>query len=382
MAPSLLTILCPCLKYSETLYCLINVCARLHIEELEQEILRLTSSGLNQGSTELESLRKLLESEKLDKENIQRSAEERTRVNQEHLHHALEESELLKEKLEELLKEMRSAEARAAELELAKAVLEGKLAALEEEKLRISNRVSGLELQLKYMTEERDKRQQEAGVVEEEKSYLLGERERLQNALDSTTQKHQELVRHLTEELDEAIKECEVFRNSQHDLDQEVVRLQGELEEAHHDLREHTKIFENSRAVLEESFHSISRDHANAVAVSKTLEVQVAQLQSDLEDMEMRSATEVRTLSMLKESEQHRAEKAEQALQQSALLLKENSALQKRVAELQLVLEDERASYAADKIGTSNGNGKSSNGHDSHEVHFGVIRSLSIVAQG
>lgn len=361
MAPSVFSILGPCLFYD---------CARLHIEELEREILTLTSSGHNQSSTELESLRKLLESEKLDKENIQRSAEERTRVNQEHLDHALEESELLKEKLEELLKEMRSAEARAAELEMAKTVLEGKLAALEEEKMRISNRVSGLELQLKYMTEERDKRQQEAGVVEEEKSYLLSERERLQNALDSTTQKHQDLVRHLTEELDEAIKECEVFRNSQHDLEQEVVRLQGELEEAHHDLREHTKIFENSRAALEESFHSISRDHANAVAVSKTLEAQVAQLQSDLEDMEMRSATEVRTLSMLKESEQHRAEKAEQALQQSALLQKENSALQKRVAELELLLEDERASYSADINGTSNGHRKSSNGHESHEVYF------------
>jgi len=343
--------------------------ARLHIEELEREILALTSSGHNQSSTELESLRELLESEKLDKENIQRSAEERTRVNQEHLDHVLEESELLKEKLEELRKEMLSAEARASELEIAKTVLEGKLAALEEEKLRISNRVSGLELQLKYMTEERDKRQQEAGVVEEEKSYLLSERERLQNALDSTTQKHQDLVRNLTEELDEAIKECEGFKNSQHHLEQEVLRLQGELEEAHHDLQEHTKIFENSRAVLEESFHSISRDHANAVAVSKALEAQVAQLHNDLEDMEMRSATEVRTLSMLKESEQHRAEKAEQALQQSALLQRENSALQKRVAELELLLEDVRASYSADKNGTSNGHLKSSNGHESHEVH-------------
>lgn len=349
----------------------------MHIEELEREILTLTSSGHNHSSTELESLRKLLESEKLDKENIQRNAEERSRVNQEHLDHALEESESLKEKLKDLLIEMRNAEVRAAELEMAKTILEGKLAALEEEKMRISNRVSGLELQLKYMTEERDKRQQEAGVVEEEKSYLLSERERLQNALDSTTEKHQDLVRHLTEELDEAIKECEVFKNSQHHLEQEVMRLQGELEEAHHDLREHTKIFESSRAVLEESFHNISRDHANAVAVSKTLEAQVAQLQSDLEDMEMRSATEVRTLSMLKESEQHRAEKAEQALQQSALLQKENSALEKRVAELELLLEDERASYSADKNGTTNGNGnrKSSNGHDSHEVnqHFEPI---------
>jgi chromosome segregation ATPase len=343
----------------------------LRIEELEREILALTSSGHNHSSIEVESLRKLLESEKLDKENIQRSAEEKTRVNQEHLDHALEESESLKEKLENLLMEKRSAEARAAELERAKTILEGNLAALEEENMRISDRVSGLELQLKYMTEERDLRQQEAGVVEEEKSYLLSERERLQTALDSTTEKHQDLVRHLTEELDEAIKECEVFKNSQHHFEQEVMRLQGELEEAHHDLREHTKIFENSRAMLEESFHSISKDHANAVAVSMTLEAQVAQLQSDLEDMEMRSATEFRTLSMLKESEQQRAEKAEQALQQSALLQKENSALVKRVAELELLLEDERASYAADTNGktTSNGHRKSNKGHEAYEVH-------------
>lgn len=338
--------------------------SRLRIEELERDISELTYPDQTHSSVELESLRKLLESEKLEKEYIQRTAEEKTRVSQDHLARALEEIESLTERLENLSTERCKNEVRISELELAKTILEDKLAALEEEKVQMFDRVSGLELQLKYMTEDRDFRQQEARDVEEEKSYLLSEKERLQTALDSTTEKHHELVKHLTGELDEAMKECEIFKNSQRRLEQEVVRLQDELEEAHHDLREHTKTFEKSRAMLEESFHTISKDHANAVAVSKTLEEQVAQLQSDLEDMEMRSATKLKTLSMLKESEQLRLEKSEQALQHSASLQKDNAALEKRVAELELLLEEK----SGDARTTSNGLLNSKNGHEFHEL--------------
>lgn len=329
----------------------------MHIEELEREILTLTTSPVTveTSSAELETLKKLLEGEKKAKERILNTAEENTQVSQERLDHAIEELESLRIQVDTLMSEKRDAEKRAAELMMAKAALESRFADLEEQNVQMADRITELEVQLKYMTEERDAHQQEAGVVEDEKSRLMSERDELLAALNSTTVKHQKLTMHLTNELGAATEECQGYKSSHHDLKQEVTQLTGEIEEAKRVLQQRTA----DHVMAEESLQNVTRDHASAVAISSALEVQVTQLQGDLKEMEMTYDTETRKL---KESKQHLAEKAEEALQYSAIFEKDNIALQKRVRELELVLEEQHKEDtvpAAEQNGkaTSNGNG-------------------------
>lgn len=328
---------------------------------------------------ELENLRKLLDSEKLEKESIQHRAEERVQMSQERLKQALEELEYLAEQMDSLEMQKRTLETRCLELEALKASLESKLADLESEKLQTVDHVSSLQLQLKYMTKERDLHQQEAGVVEEEKSYLLSEKVQLQATLDATLTKHQELVKHLREELSEVTAEHEDSKSSQHRLEQEVEQLQRELKEAKQELQIQTQFFESTRVLLEDRLDAVTSDHMNAIAMSKALGVQVAKLQNDLEDVELKSATEFRNLSIPKDSPHHQAEKVED-LQKSPMVQKEKVALENRIRELELALEDEqneRTLYTEQlRKATSNGNvnshsrsiSRSSNGHAAHEV--------------
>jgi hypothetical protein len=351
----------------------------LRVEELEHEVLTSASTEDSNSWMELENLRKLLDSEKLEKESIQRRAEERVQLSQERLKQALEELEYLAEQMDSLEMQKRTSETRCSELEVVKASLESKLADLESEKLQTVDHVSSLQLQLKYMTKERDLHQQEAGVVEEEKSYLLSEKLQLQATLDATLSKHQELVKHLREELSEVTAEQEASKSSQHRLEQEVEQLQRELKEAKQELQIQTQFFESTRVLLEDRLDAVSSDHMNAVAMSKALGVQVAKLQNDLADVELKSATESRNLSMLKDSPHHQAEKVED-LQKSPMVQKEKVALENRIRELELALEDEqneRTLYTEQlRKATSNGNVKShsrsisrsSNGHEAHEV--------------
>lgn len=351
----------------------------MRVEELEHEVLTSASTEDSNSWMELENLRKLLDSEKLEKESIQRRAEERVQLSQERLKQALEELEYLAEQMDSLEMQKRTSETRCSELEVVKASLESKLADLESEKLQTVDHVSGLQLQLKYMTKERDLHQQEAGVVEEEKSYLLSEKLQLQATLDATLTKHQELVKHLREELSEVTAEHEASKSSQHRLEQEVEQLQRELKEAKQELQIQTQFFESTRVLLEDRLDAVSSDHMNAVAMSKALGVQVAKLQNDLADVGLKSATESRNLSMLKDSPHHQAEKVED-LQKSPTVQKEKVALENRIRELELALEDEqneRTLYTEQlRKATSNGNVKShsrsisrsSNGHEAHEV--------------
>ena len=318
----------------------------MHNEELESNNPTPMAIDQSKSAAEVEYLLKLLESEKLDKESIKRDAEEKAQASQGFLDHALKDLELTKEHLNTLVYDLKYAEERSTELENLKCVLENQLIELKGENVKLANRVTLLELELKFITEERDSHEDE--------------RVRLQAVLDSTTEQHQDLAKQLTNDLGERTKEYEELKNSHHALDLEVVQLRREIEEVRQDLEQRTKDFENTRIVLEESFHDVSRDHGIAVATSAALQAQVAQLQSDLEDMEMRSKTASRTLSMLKESEQMRAERTEEALQQNAVLLKDKDALEKRVAELQLVLEHERKLHQEqNERDVTNGNGNS-----------------------
>ena len=351
----------------------------MRVEELEHEILTSASAEDSNSWMELENLRKLLDSEKLEKESIQRRAEERVQLSQERLKQALEELEYLAEQMDSLEMQKRTSETRCSELEAVKASLESKLADLESEKLQTVDHVNSLQLQLKYMTKERDLHQQEAGVVEEEKSYLLSEKVQLQATLDATLTKHQELVKHLRVELSEVTAEHEDSKSSQHRLEQEVEQLQRELKEAKQELQIQTQFFESTRVLLEDRLDVVTTDHMNAIAMSKALGVQVAKLQNDLEDVQLKSATESRNLSMLKASPHHQAEKLED-LQKSPMVQKEKVALENRIRELELALEDEqneRTLYTEQlRKATSNGNVKShsrsisrsSNGHEAHEV--------------
>ena len=318
----------------------------MHNEELESNNPTPMAIDQSKSAAEVEYLLKLLESEKLDKESIKRDAEEKAQASQGFLDHALKDLELTKEHLNTLVYDLKYAEERSTELENLKCVLENQLIELKGENVKLANRVTLLELELKFITEERDSHEDE--------------RVRLQAVLDSTTEQHQDLAKQLTNDLGERTKEYEELKNSHHALDLEVVQLRREIEEVRQDLEQRTKDFENTRIVLEESFHDVSRDHGIAVATSAALQAQVAQLQSDMEDMEMRSKTASRTLSMLKESEQMRAERTEEALQQNAVLLKDKDALEKRVAELQLVLEHERKLHQEqNERDVTNGNGNS-----------------------
>lgn len=352
----------------------------MRVEKLEHEILTSASTEDSNSLMEVENLRKLLDSEKLEEESIQRRAEEKVQLSQERLKQALEELEYLAEQTDSLEMQKRTSETRCSELEAIKASLESKLADLESEKLQTMDHISSLQLQLKYMTKERDLHQQEAGVVEEEKSYLLSEKVQLQATLDATLTKHQELVKHLREELSEVTAESEDSKSSQNRLEQELQQLQRELEEAKQELQIQTQFFESTRTLLEDRLDAVTRDHTNAVVMSKALGVQVAKLQNDLEDVEMKSATEFGNLSMLKDSAHHQAKKVEEDLQKSPMVHKEKVALENRIRELELALEDEqneRTLYTEQlRRATSNGNVKShsrsisrsSNGHEDHEV--------------
>ena len=309
-------------------------------------------------------MKKLLEDEKKAKEHILRTAKENAQVNQERLDHAIEELESLRTQVDSLMSEKRDAEERAAELMMAKAALESRFADLEEQNVQMADHTKGLEVQLMYITEERDAHQQEAGVVEDEKSRLMSERDELQAALNSTTVKHQELMMHLTNELRAATEECQGYQSSHHDLKQEVTQLRGQIEETKRVLQQRTA----DHSMAEESLQNVARYHASAVAISSALEVQVTQLQGDLKEMEMTYDTEARKL---KESKQHLAEKAEEALQYSAIFEKDNIALQKRVMELELALEEQ---HKEDKVPTAEQHDKATSNGNGNEL----TRSLSV----
>lgn len=170
------------------------------------------------------------------------------------------------------ISEIKNLEKKLLELESHNHELELQLAELEEDNLDLSGRVSGLEPQLRYLTDARESSRLEAEHSESEVMKLQTEIERLENEMETTKVDMRQKVQDMQNRWLESQEECEYLKKANPQLQSTTENLMEEcssLQKSNGELRNQRLELHNRCTVLEAKLRE-SED--NFLKLSKNFE--------------------------------------------------------------------------------------------------------------
>ncbi|KAL3687925.1 hypothetical protein R1sor_014234 [Riccia sorocarpa] len=280
------------------------------IEELESQLSELTDTLESVNSSKLKAEERISELErlksKLEFENgelntkLQAWDEEKIRQEEQLAMSSSDELIALREEKDNFANLKRNFERRASELESIKDDLESQLADLEKENSGLGQRIAELETQLKHATEEQETYRLDKIALDRKIEDLQGQKSRdAEVGLLETTREHQLRVSELEAQLVSLRHEQQATVMLQQELQKQVERQEEEAAkymDTIHILKERISQLEKVQVDREANLKQVDEDHTTALKTISSLEEQLSQLQSEYEQKTEQLLAEIEML--------------------------------------------------------------------------------------
>lgn len=291
------------------------------IQELETQVSVLTeeTQALRSSKHEFEMQASNLRIEKADLEHTLAITQEESKAARVHLDELGQELARLTVSMDSQTSAKKIIEKKAMELESNKEELESHLTDLEVENVQLSERISGLEAQLRYITEERESYRLD---VENSKSHctdLQSDFQRLELELRGETVELQKSLRESEDKFSAALEETESYKRENLLLQLKLDNLMKEYADSKVKHEEQIFGLSVSRANLEEQLEELKEHFSSSTKQVRSLESELATLQKEMVEKERVWSVELEALLVSSKEQEQKVVRAEEALSQVQL---------------------------------------------------------------
>ncbi|KAK2969062.1 hypothetical protein RJ640_021101 [Escallonia rubra] len=340
----------------------------------ENDILCAVCQGLKNLNKELESRVEYLGNELLTKTSdigelksdcLQKEEEiEALRCSQRGLETQMSDLEMRKRQMEENMEIMQRQETanmvlerKLLELESCKKELELNLSELEEENVHLSERISGLEAQLRYLTDARESSRLEVQQSESHAMNLQDNIRRLQNEMEVQKVDMRQKIQEMHNRWLEAQEECEYLKNANPKLQataESLIEECSSLQKSNRELRQQRSELHKHRTVLEAELKETQSSFSACSKQVEALEARFSALLSEISSKEKLLDSELDSLKLQHDEHKEKLVLGESLLNQMYLgKTAEVEKLQQEVAYLSSQIyatNDERERKASEAV--------------------------------
>lgn len=291
------------------------------IEELEIQlsVLSQETHTLRSSKHELEMQMSNLQMEKVNLEHKLEITQEESKAARVHLDELGRELARLTVSMESQMSAKRIIEKKAIELESNKEELESHLTDLEVENVQLSERISGLEAQLRYITEERESYRLEVENAKSHCTDLQSDLHRLELELRGENVELQKSLRESEEKFSGALEETESYKRENQLLQLKLHNLMKEYAESNAKHEEQTFEMTVSRANIEEQLEELTEHFSSSTKQVKSLESELATLKKEMIEKERVLSVEIEALLVSIKEQEQKVVRAEAAVSQVQL---------------------------------------------------------------
>lgn len=315
------------------------------IQELEIQLSVLTEETQASRSSkhELEMQVSNLQMEKEDLEHKLEITQEESKASTVHLDELGRELARLTVSLESQMSAKRIIEKKAMEFESNKEELESHLTDLEVENVQLSERISGLEAQLRYITEERESYRLDVENTKSHCTDLQSDFHRLELELRGETLELQKSLHQSEDKFSGALEEMESYKRENRLLQLKLDNLMKEYAESKAKHEEQTFELYVSRANLEEQLEELTEKFSSSTKQVKSLDSELETLQKEMVEKERVWSVEMEALQVSSKEQEQKVVRAEAAFSQ--VQLEKASTVESLQNEVQRLTEQMSSTY-------------------------------------
>lgn len=291
------------------------------IQELQIQLSVLTeeTQALRSSKHEFEMQASNLKVEKADLEHKLAITQEESKAARVHLDELGQELARLTVSMDSQMSAKKIIEKNAMELESNKEELESHLTDLEVENVQLSERISGLEAQLRYITEERESYRLDVENAKSHCTDLQSNLHRLELELRGETVELQRSLRESEDKFSAALEETESYKRENVLLQLKLDNLMKEYADSKVKHEEQIFGLSVSRANLVEQLEELTEHFSSSTKQVKSLESELATLQKEMVEKERVWSVEMEALLVSSKEQEQKVVRAEEALSQVQL---------------------------------------------------------------
>eukprot|EP01018_Ginkgo_biloba_P020269 Gb_23357 [translate_table: standard] len=295
--------------------------SRSGVQELEFQLTVLTEEiqVLRSSRREFEMRASNLQMEKVALEDKLEVTQDESKATRERMEELDQELGKITVCMESEISAKRSLEKKAMELERNKEELESHLTDLEVENVQLSERISGLEAQLRYMTEERESYRLDLENTKARGLDIQADLHRLESELREENVELQQRLQESEKLLSGALEEAESRKRENRQLQLKLEGLTKEnasVQELKAELQEELSNLYVSHTSLEEQLQKVTERFSSSVTQVKSLESELATLQREISDKERVWGVEMEALLVFRKEHEQKLVRAEAELSQ------------------------------------------------------------------
>lgn len=291
------------------------------IQELQIQLSVLTeeTQALRSSKHEFEMQASNLKVEKADLEHKLAITQEESKAARVHLDELGQELARLTVSMDSQMSAKKIIEKNAMELESNKEELESHLTDLEVENVQLSERISGLEAQLRYITEERESYRLDVENAKSHCTDLQSNLHRLELELRGETVELQRSLCESEDKFSAALEETESYKRENVLLQLKLDNLMKEYADSKVKHEEQIFGLSVSRANLVEQLEELTEHFSSSTKQVKSLESELATLQKEMVEKERVWSVEMEALLVSSKEQEQKVVRAEEALSQVQL---------------------------------------------------------------